>query len=181
QLLWLNLVTNGIQDVALAFEPGERGVLRRPPRPRGEGALSTTLWERTGVVALVMAAGTLVMFRWTLDRTDSVTMAQTVALTTLVVFQAFQAGNARSESLSVFRMSPVSNPFLLLGTLGALGLHTLALYLPPTQYVLRVEPIGLSEWVQVIVVAASILVAVEVHKALRRRAAAGATGAAEAT
>jgi Ca2+-transporting ATPase len=59
QILWLNLVTNGVQDVALAFEPGERDALRRPPRPRSEGVLSRLLWERTVVAGLVMALGTL--------------------------------------------------------------------------------------------------------------------------
>jgi P-type E1-E2 ATPase len=47
QLLWLNLVTNGLQDLALAFEPGEPDVLKRPPRPRAEGVMSRLLWERT--------------------------------------------------------------------------------------------------------------------------------------
>ncbi|HEX6419005.1 MAG TPA: HAD-IC family P-type ATPase, partial [Acidimicrobiales bacterium] len=93
QLLWLNLVTNGLQDVALAFEPGSPDALRRPPRPRREGILSATLWERTVVAGVVMAAGTLVMFRWELDSSDSLTSARSVALTTLVVFQVFQAGN----------------------------------------------------------------------------------------
>jgi magnesium-transporting ATPase (P-type) len=169
QLLWLNLVTNGLQDVALAFEPAERGVLQRPPRRPREGVLSRVLWERTALVALVMGGGTLFMFRWELDRTHSLAMAQTVALTTLVVFQVFQAGNSRSEAQSILRISPVSNPFLFVATLGAVGLHVLALYLPPTQYILRVEPIGIEAWVRIILTAATILVAVEIHKLVRGR------------
>jgi magnesium-transporting ATPase (P-type) len=169
QLLWLNLVTNGLQDVALAFEPGESGVLRRRPRPPREGVLSRTLWERTALAGVVMAAGTLAMFRWELDRTDSVAMAQTVALTTLVVFQVFQAGNSRSESESLFRISPVSNPFLFVSTLAAVGLHVLALYLPPTQYILRVEPIGLNAWVRIVATASAVIFASEAHKLLTRR------------
>lgn len=169
QLLWLNVITNGLQDVALAFEPGERGVLQRPPRSSWEGVLSKTLWERTALAAIVMAAGTLVMFRWELDRTDSVPMAQTVALTTLVVFQVFQAGNSRSESDSLFRISPISNPFLFAATLAAVGLHVLALYLPPTQYILRVEPIGIDTWIRIILTASAILIAMEADKLVRRR------------
>lgn len=75
QLLWLNLVTNGLQDIALAFEPGEKGALRRPPRGRSEGILSRILWERAIVAGLVMAAGTLVLFRWELDGTGSLSQA----------------------------------------------------------------------------------------------------------
>ena len=79
QLLWLNLVTNGVQDVALAFEPAERGVLRRPPRLPGGGVLDRLMWERVVLAGLVMGAGMLAMFRWELDTTDSLVEAQTVA------------------------------------------------------------------------------------------------------
>ncbi|MDY7101052.1 MAG: HAD-IC family P-type ATPase [Actinomycetota bacterium] len=167
QLLWLNLVTNGLQDVALAFEPAERGVLRRPPRSPGGGVLDRLLWERVVLAGLVMGAGMLLMFRWELDSTDSLIRAQTVALTTMVVYQVFQAGNARSETESVLRRNPFSNRFLFLATIAALSIHVAALYLPPTQYVLRVEPIGFGAWLRILVVATSIIVAMEVHKALR--------------
>lgn len=169
QLLWLNLVTNGLQDVALAFEPAEKGVLRRPPRRTGGGVLDWLMWERVVLSGLVMSAGMLIMFRWELDTTDSLIMAQTVALTTMVVYQVFQAGNARSETESVFRRNPFSNKFLFLATAAALGIHIGALYFPPTQYVLRVEPIGLGAWLRIVVIATSILVAMEIHKALRGR------------
>lgn len=169
QLLWLNLVTNGLQDVALAFEPAEKGVLHRPPRRSGGGVLNRMMWERVGLAGLVMGAGTLWMFRWELDRSGSLTSAQTVALTTMVIFQVFQAGNSRSESESVLRRNPLSNPFLFLATAAAVGLHTAALYLSPTQYVLRIEPISVDAWGRTIVVAATILVVMELHKWVRRR------------
>jgi magnesium-transporting ATPase (P-type) len=169
QLLWLNLVTNGLQDVALAFEPGERDVLKRPPRRRGEGVLSRLLWERTVIVGLVIAAATLVLFRWELDRTGSLGRAQTVALTTMVMAQVFHVGNARSETESVFRLSPLSNPFLLIATAAAVTVHVVALYVPPTQYVLRVEPIELVAWVRIVACAFSVVVVMEIHKLVHRR------------
>ncbi|HEX6228059.1 MAG TPA: HAD-IC family P-type ATPase [Solirubrobacterales bacterium] len=168
QLLWLNLVTNGVQDVALAFEPGEKHLIDRPPRPRGEGVISPLLWERTGIAALVMAAGTLVMFHLQLDGGD-VDEARSVALTTMVVFQALHVGNSRSEMLSAFAKSPFSNRFLFVGTLGALAIHTAALYLPFTQYALSLEPISLRAWLQIVVICLSVIVAVELHKLLRGR------------
>jgi magnesium-transporting ATPase (P-type) len=170
QLLWLNLVTNGLQDVALAFEPGSPGVLRRRPRAPHEGVLSRVLWERVIVSGVTMAAGTLVLFRWELDRSGSLVQAQSVALTTLVVFMAFHAGNSRSAHRSVLQVPPLSNPFLFVATVAALGAHIAALYAPPTQYVLRVAPIDLAAWWRLVAVATSILVVVEAHKALRRPA-----------
>ncbi|TFH20705.1 MAG: HAD family hydrolase [Acidimicrobiales bacterium] len=169
QLLWLNLVTNGLQDVALAFEPAERGILRRPPRSSAGGVLDRLLWERVLLAGCVMGAGMLVMFRWELDSTGSVTDARTVALTTMVIYQVFQAGNSRSETESVFRRSPLSNPFLLSATVAAVGVHILALHLPFMQYVLRVEPIGLGAWIRIVVMATTIIIAMELHKLLRPR------------
>jgi magnesium-transporting ATPase (P-type) len=68
--------------------------------------------------------------------------ARSAALTTLVLFQMFQVGNSRSETQSVFLRSPFSNPFLLIATTGALLIHMGALYFGPTQYVLRIVPLG---------------------------------------
>jgi Ca2+-transporting ATPase len=167
QLLWLNLVTNGLQDVALAFEPGEPGVLKRPPRRREEGIVSPLLWERTVIAGLVIAAGTLYLFWWELQQTDNLARAQTVALTTMVVFQMFHVGNCRSESRSIFAVSPFSNPFLFLATAAAFAIHAGALYWPGTQFILRVEPIEAAAWIRILLVAASILVAMESHKLLR--------------
>jgi calcium-translocating P-type ATPase len=169
QLLWLNLVTNGLQDVALAFEPGERGVLEQPPRPRGEGIVSWLLWERTIVVGIVMTIGTLYLFDHALAESGSITHAQTVALTAMVLFQVFHVGNSRSERLSIFAKSPFSNPFLFWATLAAVTVHVTALQLAPTQFILRVEPLmEWRTWARMIGVASSILLAVELHKILRR-------------
>ena len=104
-----------------------------------------------------------------LDTADLLIRAQTVALTTMVVYQVFQSGNSRSETESVFRRSPFSNRFLFLATTAALSIHVAALYLPPTQYVLRVEPIELGAWVRIVAVATTILIAMELHKLLRHR------------
>ncbi|MCI4674998.1 cation transporting ATPase C-terminal domain-containing protein [Candidatus Mycolicibacterium alkanivorans] len=169
QILWLNLVTNGVQDLALAFEPGSRDVLKRPPRPRREGILSATMWERTAIVGVVMAAGALFMFNWQFDRDRSLVAAQSVTLTTLVLSEAFRAGNARSENRSLFTLNPLANPFLLWASLGALSLHIAAMHLPPFQYVLGIEPISGAAWIRAVLVAATILVAVEARKAFRRR------------
>lgn len=169
QLVWLNIVTSGLQDLALAFEPGGKNVLRRRPRAVREGVMSRLLWERTIISGAVMAAGTLWMFHRELTASASLEYARTVALSTMVIFQAFQAGNARTTSRSLLRISPFANRFLFLATAGAVTLHVAALYVPATRFALRVEPLRLETWVMIVAVASSILVAVEAHKAIRRR------------
>ena len=170
QLLWLNLVTNGIQDVALAFEPGEKDVLKRKPRPLREGIISPLLWERTLITGTVLALGTLFLFLIELDGEDTVERARTVALTTMVLFQLFHVGNCRSESRSAFAKSPLINPFLLLGSLGSLSLHVGAMYFGPAQDVLHLEALSLGTWGAMIGVASSVIVVNELHKLIRRPA-----------
>ncbi len=115
-----------------------------------------------------MGVGTLFLFWWELQQGGSLAQAQTIALTTMVLFQMFQVGNSRSERLSVFQKSPFSNPFLFTASAAALLVHIAALYLPPTQFVLRVEPIPFEAWLRIVPVAATIIVAMEIHKWIRR-------------
>ncbi len=167
QIVWLNLVTEGLQDVALAFEPGESDVVDRPPRARGEGIMSRRLWESAALAGTVMMVGTLALFRWELDAGAPLRDAQTVALTTLVLFQALHAGNSRSERMSVFRKSVFANPLLLLSTAAAFTIHLAALYTPAGQALLRVAPIPLDAWPRMIVVSFLVVLVVEAHKILR--------------
>ena len=87
----------------------------------------------------------------------------------MVVYQVFQAGNARSERESVLRRNPFSNRFLFLATAAALSIHVAALYLPPTQYVLRVEPIEYGAWIRATTVASTVIVAGQLLQVLRAR------------
>jgi cation-transporting P-type ATPase F len=169
QLLWLNLVTNGVQDIALAFEPAEKGVLDRPPRDRREGILTGMLWRRVAVTGVVMGLITLLLFAWSLDRSGSLVQARSVALTTMVVAQAYHVFNSRALYRSVFRTNPLTNRLLLGAQLTALAVHIGALYLPATQMILRVEPIDAASWLRIGVAGLAVIVVNEAHKWRQRR------------
>jgi Ca2+-transporting ATPase len=169
QILWLNLVTKGLQDVALAFEPPEPGLLDQPPRRRREGVMWALGWERTALVAVVMAAGTLWQFDWVRSTGGSLEEARTTALTTLVLFQAFFLVTVRSSTRPALATPPQTNPFLLVAAVGGLAVHAAALYLPPTQIVLQVVPLDALMWGRSAAVAVTIVVAVEAHKWVRNR------------
>lgn len=164
QLLWLNLVTNGIQDVALAFEPGEGDVLKRPPRPPKEPIFNRLMIERTLVAAFVMAAVAFGTFKWTLDAGWSEASARNALLLLMVLFENFHIGNCRSETKSAFRLSPLRSPILLTGAIAAFVVHVTTLYLPLGQTMLRTEPVGLITWFTLAGLALSVLVAMEIHK-----------------
>jgi P-type Ca2+ transporter type 2C len=168
QLLWINLVTNGLQDVALAFEPGEKEVIHRPPRDPGEGIMSRLLIERTVIIGLLIAAGVVFNFMTSLQGGDTLEKARTVAVTTMVFFQFFQAWNARSEMQSIFTMNPFSNPFLFFSMLAAFLAQLVVIYVPAFQWIFRTEPISANEWLQILAVSATVVLVVEAEKWLRR-------------
>jgi Ca2+-transporting ATPase len=169
QLLWINLVTNGLQDVALAFEPGEKDVLRRPPRNPREGIMSRLMYERSLLVGLIISLGVIYNFYEALQDGISLERARTIAVTTMVLFQFFQAWNSRSELQSVFRLNPLSNPFLFYSMVVAFLAQLAFVYLPALQWVFRTEALTFAEWLQIGIVAATVVLAVEIDKAIRRQ------------
>jgi len=169
QILWLNLVTNGFQDVALAFEPGEKDILERKPRPPGERILSSLMIRRTLLMGSFMGFGTFIIYYLQLASGVSVESARSVALTTMVFFQFYQALNCRSETLSVFEMHPLSNPFLFVSIIGAFFAHLAVLYVPALQYVFRTVPLSWDQWLLIVTSSFTILFAVEFDKFIRRR------------
>jgi magnesium-transporting ATPase (P-type) len=181
QVLWINLVTNGLQDVALAFERGEPGLLREPPRPPGEGVLNRFVVMRLVWVGLLIAAGTLAVFWWMLESGASLELARSVAMTQMVVFQFFHVVNARSFYRSVFRVPLSHNPFLVVTMALAIGAHLLALHAPFMQAIFETVPLNLSEWGLVLAVGSLIVVAAEIDKAVLRVRRARADAAQEVT
>ncbi|GAB4482456.1 MAG: cation-transporting P-type ATPase [Thermodesulfovibrionales bacterium] len=169
QLLWINLVTNGLQDVALAFEPGEKGVLSRPPRHPREPIMSRLLIERTVIVGLLISAGIIFNFISALNAGDSIGKARTVSVTTMVFFQFFQAWNSRSEIQSIFRIPLASNPFLLYSMIAAFLAQLAVIYVPALQWVFRTEPIDARDWLQIVAVSVTVILVVEIDKLWRRR------------
>jgi hypothetical protein len=82
----------------------------------------------------------------------------------VVLFEIVNIGNARSETTSLFRLSPLQSPILLTGTIAAFLTHLGAMYFPPAQAVLGTAPVGLEQWLVLGAVALSIAVAIELHK-----------------
>ncbi len=169
QILWLNLVTNGLQDIALAFEPGEEGIIRRPPRSPREGILSSLIIQRTLLMGIILGIGTLYVFVSAIHQGVPLEKARTAALTTMVFFQFYQAFNCRSETQSIFSMSLRSNPFLLFSVIAAFFAQMAVIYVPAFQWVFRTVPLSVNEWIRIGIVTVTIIIAVETDKAIRRK------------
>lgn len=167
QIIWLNFITDGFLDVALAMEPKEKGLMRgKFERPK-KWFVDWFMARRIFLMALPMAAGSLYLFKNYFEA--DIVKGWTIALTTMAVFQWFNAWNCRSDSKSIFQMNPFSNKFLVAATAIVVSLQFVALYAPFMQKVLRTTRISLSEWLIIIPVAASIVVAEEIRKFFHRR------------
>lgn len=171
QLLWLNLVTNGIQDVALAFEPGEDDIMSRRPRPTGERVFDRLMVVNTLTTAAVMGGLGFGAFLWMLESGWSEFAARNGLLLLMVLFEFVHIGNCRSERESAFHLSPLRSPFLLFGALGALAIHVTVMHLPCARTLLRVEPVSLQTWLALAGIALVPLVVMELQKLWRRRTA----------
>jgi len=168
QIIWMNIVTNGLQDVAMAFEPAEKDIELQPPRPRNEPVISRLLMERIIIMGMVLALGTLGIYLWQINQGSGIGHARTMALTTLVLFQLFNVFNSRSETRSVFLMNPLSNPFLFFSIVASVAAQLIAIYWPPLQSVLSLAPLSLRDWALILPVAATVIVVVEADKVIRK-------------
>lgn len=164
QLLWLNLVTQGIQDVSMGFEPGEGDELNKRPRNIREPIFNHLMIERSAIVALWVGVIGFVLFKELLASGASLEFASNILLLFLVVFENIHMFNCRSETKSVFKIPLMSNPILLFGVLGAFLIHVLAMYLPLGQLFLKTQPIEGKFWLLVVVLALTSVFLMELHK-----------------
>ncbi len=165
QLLWLNLVTNGIQHVALAFEPAEGDEMDRPPRSPREPIFNRIMLERIIVSSLVMGVSAFVVY-WNLTEVAGmeVDAARNSTLLLMVLFENVHVFNCRSESRSIFNHSPLRNQLLLFGTVLAQLIHIGAMYVPWLQEVLGVSPIRFEQWLELFGVALLLVAVMELQK-----------------
>ena len=142
QLLWLNLVTNGIQDVALAFEAPERNVLQRSPRDVRGALFDAWLFERTMASAIFIGVLGFAVFAWSLHMGLETTTARNLLLLFLVLVENVQACQARSETHAFWRISWKRTQFFVVGVGAALLLHLVALQMPVFQKILGIAPVS---------------------------------------
>jgi Ca2+-transporting ATPase len=167
-LLFMNIVTNGIQDIALSFEKGEGDELAQKPRGRDEGVLDTRLWLRTVITGLWMGVGTLLVYRVANDQGLPVEECRTLALITMVMFNFFQVFSARALRVSMFTLNPFGNPLLLVSALAALLLQWVCTAWSPAADLIGLAPLTWSQWLMCTGIGVTVLVIVEIEKLVVR-------------
>jgi Ca2+-transporting ATPase len=161
QILWINLVTDGAPALALGVDPPDEGLMRQPPRPPGEGVLTPRMWRGIALVGAVMAAGTLYVLDASLpggfvDGAGTLAYGQTMAFTTLMLFQLFNVLNARSDVRSAFS-GLFANRWLWGAIALSAALQAAVVYVPFLQRAFGTVPLSGSDWLFCAAVASSVL------------------------
>ncbi|ULJ80248.1 HAD-IC family P-type ATPase [Rhizobium sp. C104] len=169
QLLWLNLVTNGIQDVALAGGRPEGDELAGPPRSPLEPVLDGTMIQRVVQSTVVIGGAAFLAFQWMIAHGYGVPEARNITLLIFVMFENVQTLACSSERRSIFSVDILRNRFLLLSVLAAQTIHISAMYVPWLSGTLGLSPIMPLEWGLSMLIASSLVLVTEVDKFVSRR------------
>ncbi|MFA6233949.1 MAG: HAD-IC family P-type ATPase [Bacteroidota bacterium] len=180
QLLWINLVTDGISTFPLAYESEHGNVMKRPPRPVDAGLVPKEMLVTILFAGIIMMLGTLAVYKWALFTYDYQSLtpdlrgfplerARTMAFVTLALFQIWNVHNSRSVHSSLFSIGLFSNRPLLIIMLVSLSLQVAAVHLPGLNTLLRVTPLTLQEWFICVGTSLSIIVLIEIKKLFTRR------------
>ncbi len=161
QILWINLVTDGPPALALGLDPPDEGLMSQPPRPPDEGVLTPRMWRGIALVGIVMMVGTLYVLDAALpggyvEGTGTLPYAQTMAFTTLMLFQIFNVFNARSDDRSAFHRL-FTNQWLWLAVAGSVAMQAAVVYLPFLQQAFGTVALSAGDWLRAVAVASSVL------------------------
>ena len=166
QILWVNLVGDGLLSTPLALDPKEKDLLREKPVKSARKLVDGLAVWRILLMSTTMMAGTLFVF--SLFFREGLSKALTMSFTTLAVFQWFNAWNSRSDRASVFSRQFLTNKFMFLMTGVVITLQLAAVYLPFMQKILHTVPLNLSDWFLIVTTASSVLIVEEIRKFIGR-------------
>ena len=172
QILWINMVTDGPPALALGLDPADVDLMARPPRPVGERVITAAMWRGIVLVGVIMAAGTLFVLDASLrggfvEGSGDVRYAQTMAFTTLMLFQIFNVFNARSDDRSAF-VRLFTNGWLWAAVTGSVALQVAVVYVPFLQNAFGTTSLTARDWLFCVAVSSSVLWLREASKAMTR-------------
>jgi len=169
QILWINMTTAVCLGLMLAFEPIERDVMRRAPRPPGGTILDGALLWRIALVGLLLLGGAYGLFLRELALGSSLPEARTVAVNVFVVVEAFYLFNCRSLTQPAWALGLFSNRALWGGLAAMAALQLWLTYAPLMNRLFATAPIGARPWLEIFAVGLLALLAVGLEKHLRYR------------
>ena len=168
QILWINLVTDGLPGLALAAEAEEKGIMQRPPRPPGESVFAHGMWQHILWVGLLMGALCLFTQAWAMR--NSPDNWQTMVFTVLTMCQMYHVLAIRSERESLFGIGIASNRLLLSAVALTFALQLAIIYIPALNPIFKTTPLSLQELAWCVLLPSSVFFCVEIEKWMLRQA-----------
>jgi len=169
QILWINLITDGLPPMALSLEAPDRGLMKQKPTKSKEGLVSKRMIIASLGLGLLIAIQSLWILYQGLNDGVSLPKIQTLIFTLVVISLMFNAFNWRSERYSVFSLGIFTNRSLIYAVLSTVILQLAAIYIPIMQIAFRTVPLSLSDWAMIIPLASTTLIAMELTKYLGKR------------
>jgi len=170
QILWINLILAATLGLALAFEPPEDSVMRRPPRPAGAPLLSPFLVWRVALISVLLTAAALGVFFYALGKGEDLAMARTMVVNMFAVGEIFYLFNVRYLHGGSFRWQGVlGTPAVLTAIAVLVAAQLLFTYAPFMQAIFDTRPIGLADGLLILAVGAGLMILLELEKAIMRR------------
>lgn len=169
QILWLNIVANGIQDMALAAEGAEPEVLKRKPRDPKEPIFNKIMINRIVVGGLYMGLSAFALFYTLLSFGYHEDAARNITLLLMILFENVHTFNSRSENISIFKINHAKNMLLWISVAVAQGIHIVAMYSPFMRSVLTIEPVTLQMWGTLLLLALTLVAVMEAEKFFRKK------------
>jgi len=166
QILWINLVTDGLPALALSVDPFSPNIMKEKPRKPGESILTKRVVAKMFMIGVVMTIGTLAVFMLYQPNSNLI-YAQTMAFTTLMFFQMFNVLNCRSQTRSVFSVGFFSNKFLVMAIAASIILHLIIIY-SPLNTLFNSTALSWSDLLISAAVASSVLLFMEIYKIFSR-------------
>ena len=166
QILWVNLVTDGLPGLALAVEPGESGVMTRPPFHPKESIFSRGIGTQIILIGILMGAVSITIGRIAFEYKD--VPWQTMVFTTLVLSQMGNAMATRSSRDSLFKIGVFSNRLMVGAVLLTFALQLLIIYVPIFQGVFSTEPLSIEQLLICLGASAIVFILLELHKWVKR-------------
>lgn len=152
QILWVNLVTDGLPAMALGVDTKDDNIMQRPPRRPNESVFSRGLKSKIIGRGLQIGLSSLLIFASVLYFTSNLNLARTMCFTTLVMCQMFHVFDCRSEVNTIFENGLFGNRYLLFAVFSSIFMQTLVIYNPFLSEIFDTVSLGLKEWVIILIV-----------------------------